>query len=1143
MPNTIFKTVSFRMASQTTVSVPISDTTLSEDEMTETEEALKAYDSPGWKRPNNERLLAYVATRFGKEKRFVANTTDALAIALLQRTDMSISRRVLREARGLTGVTVVASDPRGTVVSDILDVMNRRRVSSIHGTEYLTKVHDAAERWLTEKPQGHKDVSDDLRRLIGEALLIRRGVREGDALAEYHAARVPAGFWFKESVGKGGACLSTDLLERLVAGGMHIDQAITLLLRGLQELREILHEESTRREFTETVSANLEGTPWVFSIFGRRDSASTDRYARRRSQPLQRDFAAFQTAVAERWEREALEGAEPLLDVILDAGKTIEQLLRAIEFEIRCLRSHVAQPSSSEPLWPPPDDKPCVASIGIGDLYVVDEEWLCNVAREISYIENARGGESRVRIHERETEEIIVEETERLTEESRSENHQTAERFELQSTVASQTTMEIGVNASVAVSGNYGTTSVQASLGATFGLSRTESAASTVTNARETVSKAASEIRNSVRDKLTKTLRERTLDRNEHRFQSAADNSSVFRFVEKKFRVQVRQYGARLFLELIVPEPGRTLLSRKAMTHGLAPFTLTPDDITYEPSLSSTESGLVASTHYMMLQAQYDARGIVPPPRPTSFDVGLTIDISEVHGTAQQNVKVPEGYRAYDFELDLLYPKGGSVGVYANGRALYEDIGGAAWGSLSELGAQIADTGIIVNAKMRTPDGYAPKYKGLVNVAILARPTNDAFRKWRMDTWLKLRDGYLSQLSEAEARLEEKMSGLSAEDPPARLRDRERSELQRSILKMLTGHTPDYSLVEEADINDDIYTFFQPVACDRRSQTKIAFFDGAFEWHDMLTFYIGYPFAEQDTWSQRMELRTIDEKHRQFLSAGAARVMLPVAPGSEAKVLEFLETPLVDQENFFAKLETDATEAAFAGTLPNISTNLLREILCERNDQYRLGAGSLLLNNDVFTVKPEPGFEQLAWFLDEKLDVGREVMIEGTQYVVKSVTSATQGVFTTGTGRIGVEVDFYLGAVPIGDSWIEYVPTPLVILGGQEHKLGGLSSSECPDEAALPDAGLETAVAEMVSAVETAPALREVAETQVATLQQLRRLEDQHRARLQQNFKDAAANEREVLERSDSRLQVIDKLIEQQRELVEPKPKRARKDK
>src|SRR5262245_12506259 len=298
-------------------------------------------------------------------------------------------------------------------------------------------------------------------------------------------------------------------------------------------------------------------------------------------------------------------------------------------------------------------------------------------------------------------------------------------------------------------------------------------------------------------------------------------------------------------------------------------------------------------------------------------------------------------------------------------------------------------------------------------------------------TWIadRIGEGYMNQLNDAETRLEEKMKGLSVEDPPARLREKERSELQRSILCLMTGQSPNYSMVTESSISSDVYTFFEPVGCQRRSTTKIAFFDGAFEWNDMLTFYMPYLYGEQTTWTDRLNLRTIDEKHRQFLSAGAARVMLPVAPGHEAKVLEFIDTPIAAQDWFFDRLEADAREATYAGSLPDISTNILREILCERNDKYRLGAGKLVLNGKQFVVKTQTGFEQLAWVLDGRFDVGREVLIDGTKYIVDTVVNASDGTFTEDTLLIGAEVDYYLGAVPIGDSWIEYIPTPLVILG------------------------------------------------------------------------------------------------------------------
>jgi hypothetical protein len=1130
VPNTIYKTLSFRSAQPAVVAVPLESVApMGDAEAIAMEERLPRVADPGVERPTNEAMLSYLARRKGKGASFIATRLDAIAIALLRRSDLSVNRRVLSQARRLEGTRVVVGDVGGSVIGDLVALMSNRLLDGVHRTSYLAALKAASELWLKEKPLAREQVSPDLKRLLGEASLLRRG-EEGDAEAEYERLPAHDDLYFVRSEDKSG-CFTAKMLDDLVAHGVPFERAIAMLLKGLDIAADILAEEANRSEVKESLR---EGKEKPGGLLKRPSPAS---YATRSSAALDRDFKSLITAAVERWRRLAPDSIEKLFELILAEGKDVTQLLKAIEAEKACLKKalkakgrHPTQP------WPPSSAKPCVISVGVGDLYIVDEEWLGNVAREISYIENARGGEARLRIHERETEEVTYEETERLTEESRSESHQTADRFELQSTVAEQTSMELGINASLNVSGTYGVTTVEASMGATFGMSRTESAASTVTKARETVSKAASEIRSSVRDKIMKTLRERTLDRNEHRFEAVVDNSSVFRFVEKKYRVQVRQYGTRLFLEFIVPEPGRTLLSRKAATHGLEEFTVMPDDITYDGTLSSAAPSAVGETHYEMLQARYDARGVEPPPRSISLDFGISIDISDTYGTGMQTLKPVAGYRVHDFRLATPVPTNGFVSVEANGRYLYTyTYGSGAWGSVSALDAIVADPGIVVAASMQTGYGYRPIFKGLVHGTLILKPVTDTIRKWQMDTWLKLRDGYLTQLAEAEAKLAEKMSGISPQEPPARLRDKERSEMQRSILYLLTGRSPNYSMVTDTGIDDDIYQFFRPAGCDRRSQTKMTFFDGAFEWHDMLSFYMPYPFAQQSTWSTRLELRTIDEKHRQFLSAGAARVMLPVSPGNEAKVLEFINTPLAAQEAFFARLEADGTDESFAGALPDISTNLLREILCERNDQYRIGAGSLMLNDDAFTVIPEPGFDQLTWVLDPKLDVGREVMIKGTQYIVATVVDSTSGTFTASTGRFGEEVDYYLGAVPIGDPWIEYVPTPLIILGGQEWKLGAVSTAETVVPLATEasgDSALESAVLAMRAAPRAAPELPRLAIDRRVALDRLRELEVRHREQLDKATATRSEIADELKARSVKREKAVDALIKEQEDVL-----------
>ena len=1135
MANPIYKTVSFRKPTELQNTLPITlIRSANKEDAEETEKKLELAKNSNGERPSNDELLGYLAARMGKERSLTMNKLDALAFALLKTGDRAVGTRVLAEMRRREGNKLrLADPPRESVFGDILMTARKGRPEGIHSDSYLKLVQDAAVLWKKQQPKEEAELKGELGKLIGEASLVKKGKPSGDAEKEFALIEVPLAFLIEAPSNK--ECLAFQVVRVLIKKGIHPRKACVLVLNALEELLGRFENEASKTKLEIVGSSNSGRSKTSFLSFNPFKTLDTEVQAiEARTVLVHKDFASMAGFVSKSLQEDGTDELQQLGTTLIKEVNSFNVLVGRIRGEIRCLEALCSKLSDSEPdsgtVSRPA--KPCVSSFGIGDLYVVEEEWLGNVAREISYIENARGGESRTRIHERETEEITYEETERTTEESKSESLQTADRFELQSTVEKQTNLEVGVNANLTVSGSYGTASFEASAGASFGFSRTEAASTTVTRAKETVSKATSEIRNLIREKLATTIRERTLSRDEHRFQAVVDNSSVFRFVEKKYKVQVKQFGARLFLEFLVPEPGRTLIERKAATHGLGPFNLQPDDINYDSYLRSIhsywdETRHLDDLHFARLAAKYDARGIEPPPRKITVDVGLQLSTSETYASAEETVNVPEGYRVEDYRIRIACPAHGNMRVSANGHALFNYAGGA--GETYPLyphSCEISEPGIVVSANMITGVGYAPKFKGYANVALILAPNNDRVQQWRLETWQRLRDGYLNQLAEAEAKFEEASSGLSVEDPPARLRLKEKAELQRSIMVLMTGKSPNFSRVEKVlpEVPGD-YGFYQPKGCNALEKAKISFFDGAFEWHDMIPFYMPYMFGETSKWSNRLNLKTIDEKHRQFLFAGEAKVMVPVTPGQEAKVLEFIDTPLVDQDAFFNTLE-NRDEVSHAGALPDLSTDILREILSERNDQYRIGAGQLQLNGNAFTVIPQVGLEQLTWVLDPKIDIGREVMIEGTQYIVEAVIDDTQGRFRDDTLRNDT-VDYYLGAVPIGDPWMEYVPTPLVILGGQEYKLGTVEGAEagCPPLSAseASNAALEAALSALEALVED-PAASDQS-SQIATL---RNAEEAHRNRLQEEVEESQESANELLEDSNQRITRLDNLSNSQ---------------
>jgi hypothetical protein len=70
----------------------------------------------------------------------------------------------------------------------------------------------------------------------------------------------------------------------------------------------------------------------------------------------------------------------------------------------------------------------------------------------------------------------------------------------------------------------------------------------------------------------------------------------------------------------------------------------------------------------------------------------------------------------------------------------------------------------------------------------------------------------------------------------------------------------------------------------------IQFFEQAFDWNNMTYHFYPYLYANKDRWETLMMQNDKDPKFTDFLSAGAARVVLPVQQVFDRTVMHYLET-------------------------------------------------------------------------------------------------------------------------------------------------------------------------------------------------------------------------------------------------------------
>lgn len=263
--------------------------------------------------------------------------------------------------------------------------------------------------------------------------------------------------------------------------------------------------------------------------------------------------------------------------------------------------------------------------LGMADLMIVEQDLARYELSEIAHIENVLRTERRERrfCTATTTEQTVVTETE--TTEEKEKDLASTERFELQvesqNVISENATKEAGVT----IHASYGpTVDATAKLGTTSSTATQHSDRASSTYGRETTSRAVSRLQTRTMERRTvKTVRE-VEEKNLHAFDNSKgtdDISGVYRFVDKIYTAQIVNYGKRLMLEFVVPEPAafwRHALTRRpidpvpfvnpeppgyCLADGKTFVPLQPEDLTLE--------------NYVFWAGKYGAEDVVPPPPRT----------------------------------------------------------------------------------------------------------------------------------------------------------------------------------------------------------------------------------------------------------------------------------------------------------------------------------------------------------------------------------------------------------------------------------------------------------------------------------------------------------------------------------------------
>lgn len=674
--------------------------------------------------------------------------------------------------------------------------------------------------------------------------------------------------------------------------------------------------------------------------------------------------------------------------------------------------------------------KPIVAAVGWGDLIVARESLVGYEAHEISHIENILPGESKVRELKRTATTEQVEENETVTEKETEKDSQTTDRYELQTQSQETINRDFSITAGVNTSGQYGMTQVDTSLDAAFSQSQSQSQSSSLNTARDVVAKAVERTLERVRTLRRLTITEKIRELNRHELANAGGTgtpksiSGIYVWVEKVHKVELRHYGTRMMVEFHIPEPAVSLLERAAVRNTrkvLPPFNVSPADVKPE--------------NYMCLAQQYQALDVTPPPTALiEVGFGWTSTLNEdaenwAEDQFSATINIPAGYRPTWAKVAW----SGLQGKKENREFNFAfSVGGKSEGIEHTV---VTYDGVVLNldAEFNWPQGVpiSGRLHGAWDGAMYVQAnlkcvrTKEALDAWRLKTWQSLKAGYdvlqrkLAQEQQQEAYKQNLLMAAETDGPEAENRRIERGELQKWAIKSMRQAPQNFNAIEQVGDMQEI----SPVYADAQAPI-VRFYEDAFEWEHMNYFLYPYHWARRASWKMRNAVQAVDQQFKEFLQAGAARLIVPITPGYEDKVAWFLDPNNATVAELDRILSSPPTSPP-GGTADDFR-DLWIELLTDHKPDMARGSGTLNVKKNQTKVQINADSK---WNVSEQRDIGRELHIDGGQYTVAAVTNDTTfSLDRPYEGENDPAARYVAGSTPFGLPWTVNVPTSLIVL-------------------------------------------------------------------------------------------------------------------